>query len=359
MAIHAIRLVNIFKGQGCELHFYAWDEDPVSGPLLHKKLKRTLKLPPLRNTTIHFPKTARDPTELAKLIAEIQPDIVHSMPIQGASYHVHLTKKIMGEKFPPWFVSCWGQDMHLFGRLNDHRQHIRDVMSSCDYFISESAEDIELAKKFGFKGRDSFIMTTSPGFDVRKIAALRNPRAPSKRKWIVLKGYQHFYGRALTALKALELCASDVANYKIGIYAASPSVEIAAQLLSIRTGLSIQILPVVSHQQQLRRVGKARVTISNNLSDGVPNTMLEAMLLGAFPIQSDTARTATWLVDGVSGLNVCHDDPHAIAAALRMALLDDRLVDHAAEINFKLAEKELNAEIVRQRFLDAYKSALA
>ena len=78
------------------------------------------------------------------------------------------------------------------------------------------------------------------------------------------------------------------------------------------------------------------------MSDGISTSFLEAMVMGSFPVQSWTSCAGEWIVDGKSGILVPPDDPAPVAAALRRALTDDRLVDAAAERNRAEAGRRLD-----------------
>jgi len=113
--------------------------------------------------------------------------------------------------------------------------------------------------------------------------------------------------------------------------------------------------PRGSHEQILDLMGQARIGIGISSSDGTPNAMLEAMVLGAFPIQSDTISTAEWIEDGVNGLLVPPDDPNSIAIALRRALTNDELIDEAADFNSKVVDERLDLNKVRPQVVELYK----
>ena len=83
--------------------------------------------------------------------------------------------------------------------------------------------------------------------------------------------------------------------------------------------------------------------------------MLEAMIMGAFPIQSDTVSTAEWIRDGENGLLVPPEQPEVIAQAIQRALTDHKLVERAAEINADIAARQLNQEMIRPRVIEIYK----
>ena len=98
-------------------------------------------------------------------------------------------------------------------------------------------------------------------------------------------------------------------------------------------------------------MGKSLIYIGNSNSDGMPNTMLEAIFMGAFPIQSNPGgATAELIQNGVNGLLIedCED-------------MEDikRLILKALQIDFfKLQNADLIAsldfEFVRKKVLETY-----
>ena len=84
--------------------------------------------------------------------------------------------------------------------------------------------------------------------------------------------------------------------------------------------------------------------------------MVEAMSVGAFPIQSNTACADEWVIDGETALLVPPEDPQVIAAAIRRALTDDNLVDQASELNAKTCAERLDATKIRQQVINMYQS---
>jgi glycosyltransferase involved in cell wall biosynthesis len=179
---------------------------------------------------------------------------------------------------------------------------------------------------------------------------------PADRRLIMVKGYQGWAGRAHNALEALASCSEKLRGYEIVVYAASPVIIPRIRELQAAGGLQVRILPRSPHGEVLRLFGNARIAIGVNATDGVPNAMLEAMTLGAFPIQSDTQSTSEWITDGANGLLVHPGDPTHIAGAILRALSDDALVERAAELNSHLIFERLDVSIVRPRVVQMYES---
>jgi glycosyltransferase involved in cell wall biosynthesis len=91
-----------------------------------------------------------------------------------------------------------------------------------------------------------------------------------------------------------------------------------------------------------------------SISDAISTSLLEAMVMGSFPIQSWTACADEWIEDGRTGLLVPPDDPEAVEAAIRNALSNDGLIDRAAEENLRTATLRLDQERIRPMAVGIY-----
>lgn len=297
--------------------------------------------------------------QLARLIDRIRPDIVHSLEIQHAGYLTHEAKRLCRKPFPSWIVTNWGSDIYLFGRLDAHEPLIRGVLSECGYYSCECRRDVCLAKAFGFRGTVLPVFPNGGGFDLDLAARLRQPGPVSARRLVVVKGYQHWAGRALVAVRALERCADLLkgAGYAAAFYSATPDVAVAAELFSKATGVPVRIVPKESsHEEILALHGSARVSLGVSISDAISTSLLEALVMGSFPVQSSTACADEWIEEGVTGLLVPPDDPDVIEAALRRALTDDALVDGAAAKNGQVAAERLDRRLLKPMAVGFYRT---
>lgn len=300
-----------------------------------------------------FPERAA--SRLARLIQRLKPDIIHSLEFQHSAYLTLETKKLFRGTFPPWIVTNWGSDIFLFGRLPEHEGKIRDVLTNADYYSCECRRDVCLAEAYGFKGQTLPVFPNTGGFDLLDAGSLRTPGPISSRRTIMLKGYQHWAGRALVGLRALERCADLLAGYTVAIYSASPDVEIAARLFQQSTGVPITLVPrSTSHREILALHGTARISVGLSISDGLSTSFLEALVMGSFPIQSWTACADEWIEDGRTGLLVPPEDPDAVEQAIRFALTDDEMVDRAATENWRTAQERLDHNFLKQQALRLY-----
>jgi glycosyltransferase involved in cell wall biosynthesis len=378
-SIHAARWIKHLEDQGWDIHVFPHSAYDGIHPELQNLTFHTLVHRPgvntVRQTGLTWPlsrgrrKTTaalqrleyfKQPARLARVIRKLQPDLVHSLEMQRCSYLTLASRKqLNGDRLPPWIYSSWGSDIFFFGRRPDHEPKIREVLAACDYFIADCERDVHLAKDFGLRGEVFGVFPATGGFDLKRMRKLGFGVPVSSRKVIALKGYQdeEWGGRALNALEALRLNATRLRGFEVVIFSATSEVKSAAERLAKQTGIRISILPPSPSDEIAKLMGRARIAIGIGLTDGSPISLLEAMIMGAFPIQADTVSTAEWIRDGENGLLVPPEQPQTIAAAIQRALTDDQLVERAAELNSAIADQRLDQEKLRPRIIDMYRKA--
>lgn len=390
-SIHTARWIGQVKDQGWDIHLFPVGAEPlhpdlealtvhdvvgVRSPELKESARLVddhfpvLNLPLPWPDMIHrarylarrisqrsFPGRADAARRLARVIRKLKPDVIHSLSITPAGDLVLQAKNYLSGELPPWMVTNWGSEIYLWGRLPDHAKKIRAIMDACDYYGCECRRDQGLARAFGFKGQYLPVLPGGGAFDVQELAKHRESGATSARRVIALKGYQGLAGRGFVGLRAIELSADLLRDYRVCVYATTLEVRIVSELLAQSTGLAIETIPDCPHLDILRLHGRARVSIGLSISDGISTSMLEALVMGSFPIQSDTSCANEWVEDGTTGILVHPDDPEMVAAALRRALTDDALVDGAVRANAKVASERLERSVIQPQVVDMYEKA--
>lgn len=382
-SVHTARWISQLDGEGWDVHLF-----PVSHRPLHSDLRRVTVHPPVRRPRPDLDRSVRQrgirwplprgsvrlewtlermsrtnrAARLARLISRLRPDVVHSLEMQHAAYLTLESRRLLGgTEFPPWIYSCWGSDLYYFGRKPEHAERVEAVLSACDYLITDCERDRDLAAEHGFRGTFLGVFPGPGGFDIERMRQTRGRAPASSRRVIALKGYHDdlWVGRALVGLEAIHRLSASLTEYEVVIYSAEDNVRHAAGYISRTTGLRLTVLPESPPDEIVALMGRARIAIGVNISDGVPNTMLEAMIMGALPIQSDTISTREWISDGENGLLVAPEDVADVERALRRALADDALVDRAARLNGDLTDQRVARAVVAPRVLDAYRRVLA
>jgi glycosyltransferase involved in cell wall biosynthesis len=100
--------------------------------------------------------------------------------------------------------------------------------------------------------------------------------------------------------------------------------------------------------------GRARIYIGLSISEAISTSLLEAIALGAFPIQSNTSCADEWIIDGRSGFIVPPEDPETVAYAIRKAINNNELVDNATLINEEIARKFLDYWVIKDKVIKFY-----
>jgi hypothetical protein len=300
----------------------------------------------------------RSHIRLARVIARLKPDVVHSIEMQRSGYLTLAARRLTAAAFPPWIYTCWGSDLYHFHSDPRHGPRIREVLASCTHLMTDCDRDTAMARDLGFTGDVLGVFPGGGGYPVECMAAFRAVGPARNRRMLIVKGYQNvnYGGRALIALQAVHLCADVLRDCPVLIYHASDSVRVVAEHIRRVSGLDITVAPELPHRELLASMGKARVHLAVSTTDGTPNAMLEAMVLGALPVQSDTVSTGEWIQHGVNGLLTPPEDADAIAGQLRRALTDDGLVDRADAHNAQMARQRLDRVTISRAVRAAYES---
>lgn len=298
------------------------------------------------------------PEVLGALIRQLKPDLIHSMEFQHSAYLVLAARDLMTRRFPRWLATNWGSDIFYFGNFPDHAKQIRRVCGTIDLYSCECHRDLALGRKFGYRGPDMPVLPNSGGMDIKHILSLRDPAPPSKRKVIMVKGYDHFAGRAMVSLAVLEHFADQLKDYTVVLFSVGARPRVRALELAAAGTLNIEVIDLASHDDILRHFGKARIYLGISISDAISTSVLEAMAMGAFPIQTNTSCCEEWFEHGKTGFAIPPDDFEEICERFATALKDDRLVDSAAIENFKIIESRLSLDVLRPKVADFYRRAL-
>lgn len=364
-SIHVIRWIENLKGTQHQLYwfdvinrgeidtiksvqqFVGWKKRKV--PYVKGEYFLSKKAPVIYN----FLKSFLEVTEneaLEVLIKEIKPDIVHSFEMQSCSYPILKTMR----KFPniKWIYSCWGSDLFYYQNFESHNSKIKRVLQRIDYLHTDCQRDFDLASQLGFSGTYLGVIPGGTGFKLEELKKYKQPL--DDRKIILIKGYQHSFGRALNTIKAIESIKESLSEYEIVIFGAHEEVQEYCVKNSL--GFKVYGRHDLSRQQLLELFGRSLIYIGNNISDGMPNTLLEAIVMGAFPIQSNPGGvTAELISHGENGLLIQEpNDSKEIANLILRAITNNELLLKGSIINEKLAIEKLDYSLNQIKVVAIY-----
>ncbi len=302
------------------------------------------------------------PEAVAGLIEALQPDLVDSMEIQHGAY-VMLEARQYLDRTPPWIVHNWGSDIFYFGRNPRYVARLKAVMTACDYYGAECHRDIGLARAFGFDGRLLPVLPNAGGFELDRLTPLRESGPTSARKTISLKATESFVYRPHAALEALERCGELLRGHTFALYTATNGAIERARAIGERFGADVEVVSTaaepVGHDEIMAMHGRSRISISLSQSDAICTAFLEAMVMGSFPIQSNSGCANAWAEGGRDAEFVPPEGVDEVEAALRRALADDALVDAAALTNAETARARLDREVVLKQAMEGYERVAA
>jgi glycosyltransferase involved in cell wall biosynthesis len=288
-------------------------------------------------------------------IKRINPDFIHALELQHAGYVT--SKALKDKKIQTTFIATnYGSDIYWFQQFPLHLVKIKEILNRADRYSAECNRDIELAKKYGFSGKVMPVFPNAGGFTDEQLK--KTLVHPSQRQVIAIKGYEGWVGRASVAVEALYSLTQELASFKIIFYSCNIRTIKLLQKAKKATGLNIHWHKKgkLSHQQVLDLFASARIYLGLSLSDGISTSLLEAMAMGAFPVQTTTACVDEWITPGETGIAVSSlssaDVIYAIKSAVAVSsagsdfqrINRDRIRDYSGNLirtNFK---KEIYAE---------------
>ena len=368
-SIHAVRWIENLKGTSFELYWFDvlgrgnietintlhqftnWEQRKF--PYIKGEYFLSKKCPSFYEQVEPFLKVTAN-EQLKKIINEIQPDIIHSFEMQGCSYPIIKTMA----QYPniKWVYSCWGNDLYYYQQFPSHLQSIKKVLSRIDFLHADCERDYKLASELGFKGKWLGVIPTGAGYTIDNLIKYRSPI--DERKIIMVKGYQNIFGRGLNILKALKELQIETKDFNIIIFGAHN--EIIEYVNENRLPFQVYHRHELTHNGLLELMGKAFIYIGNNISDGMPNTLLEAIIMGAFPIQSNPGgATGEIIVHGKNGLLIGNpENVNEIKDLIIQAISNQIMIKKAFEINIDLAKKRLGYEANKMKVIGIYENII-
>lgn len=290
------------------------------------------------------------------VLEKVNPDVIHCFEMKLSG--LPILKTLLLKNTMPVIYSSWGSDLYYFKELGTPEKEVKSFLKRINYLITDCKRDIEIAKKNGFNQTVLGVFPGNGGLEIDKLSKL-----PIKeRSQIIFKGYQFDVGEAVQILKAIELLPAPIQKtYRFVVYSADKEVEDYISSSLILKTLDFLVLKrqiKIPNDRLIALMGESCLHIGNNLSDGMPNSMLEAMMQGCFPIQSNPGNASAELIThGCNGFLIENPfDYKKIAQLIEQALLDDTLRLNAASYNFELINKKYNRNVLKTEIVNLYQS---
>jgi glycosyltransferase involved in cell wall biosynthesis len=298
-----------------------------------------------------FPQAAGS---LREVIERIQPDLVHAMRIPYEGMIASLAMKLIDNgkavaKKPPLLISVWGNDFTLHGKSTPTMErYTRQALIAADGLHCDCRRDQRLAIELGFDATKPGVLVPCAGgvrmdlFHPADTATSDETLASDKNSPVTIINPRGFraYVRNDTFFHALPRVVEQYPQAHFicpGMRGESQAEKWIAEL-GLRD--EVELLPNQTRHQMAELFRKSAITLSITTHDGTPNTLVEAMACGCFPIAGDIESLREWISPGENGLLVNPGDPKALAEALVKAI---------AQPEMREAAREKNLQVVRER----------
>ena len=289
--------------------------------------------------------------QVKQVIDQLNPDLVHAMriPFEGmiASQAISMAAQISDTKNVPMLVSVWGNDFTLHANSTPSmRQYTNKTLAAASALHTDCQRDIRLAVEWGFNPQKRHIVLPgSGGVQLDIFHPAPGPRSQHSHvdsdeiRIINPRGFRA-YVQNEAFFQAIPAVLEDYPT----VHFVCPNMvnEIQAQRWIEQLGIqaNVDLLPKVPRETMADLFRSAQIAVSPTTHDGTPNTLLEAMACGCFPIAGDIESVREWIHSGDNGLLVDATNPAMIAEAIINVLQNDGLRDTARGKNYNLvAEK--------------------
>ena len=285
---------------------------------------------------------------LESIYEEIQPDLVHALRIPYESMLAAQANPIA-----PLIVSVWGNDFTLHaGSTPLMRRHTKKTVRRVDALIADCQRDVRLAKEWGFpETRPTIVL---PGAGGLQLDQFYPPRSPGSAPVVINPRGVRTYVRNDTFFKAVPLVLAQRSETRFLCPAmqGKPQPEKWVDSLGIRK--FVELLPNQNRSEMADLFRQALVVVSPSEHDGSPNSLLEAMACGCFPVAGDIESIREWITNNENGLLIDPADPKALAQAILTALDDADLRSQAQHHNIQLIKERAEYGAVMQKAEEFY-----
>jgi glycosyltransferase involved in cell wall biosynthesis len=300
--------------------------------------------------------THKTTTVFNNLVTTLQPDVIHCFEMNLSG--IPIVSVLEQHASIPLIYSSWGSDLYDFKSFGLTEYNVKRFLERVTYLITDCKRDYQLALSYGFTNTFLGVFPGNGGIAFHPAFIL-----PTEERTIILvKGYEDGVGKALHVLEAIqELGLFILQNYKIVVYSADQKVvDFIATSRFYESAEMFERNQYIPNEAILEFMGKSVIHIGNSVSDGMPNSLLEAMGMGAFPIQTNPGGATEEVIEhGVNGYLIAFPERKTeIAHLIKSALINLELRKKAQEYNVSLMNEHYNRAILQPKIVALYQNLL-
>jgi glycosyltransferase involved in cell wall biosynthesis len=287
-----------------------------------------------------------------RLVDEIKPDLVHALriPFEG----------MLASQAPdsiPLAVTIWGNDLTYHSQGSPcMKAYTLRTLRRADGLLADARRDIRLGQLWGFlPERPSLVVPGGAGIDLVEMHRLRAKFAESFADLLPAgvpmvvnpRGFRPGSVRNDVFFQAIPLVLERKPKAFFVCTGMAGQPEALRWVQQLKLDGHIRLLPYLPQPQLWDLFVRANIFVSVSAHDGTPNSFLEGIACGCFPIVGDIESLREWVTPGINGFLVEPDKPQALADALVVALDKPDLLASASEKNLQLIRQRAEAGLVR------------
>lgn len=311
------------------------------------RLLRTIAPPALRTrlrqwfTPLGLPRAAQ---QLRALTEVIQPDVIHAMriPYEGMLAAQAAVPDV------PLLVSIWGNDFTLHASSSRWMARLtRQTLARAAALHSDCRRDVRLAREWGFApDKPSVVLPGGGGIDTSVFYPA--PHMPSQPVVVNPRGLRA-YVRNETFFAAIPLVLRQIpqARFVCPAMYGQPQAEAWVRKFGIQS--AVDLLPNLTRLQMAEVFRAAQVVVSLTTHDGTPNSLLEALACGCYPVAGDLESIREWITPGINGELAAPANIPEVAEKITSALKNSEARAAARGIHQKMIAERAEQGAVRQQ----------
>jgi glycosyltransferase involved in cell wall biosynthesis len=292
----------------------------------------------------------RSAKKLRSVIERVKPDLIHAMriPYEGM---------LAADAYTgiPLLVSVWGNDFTLHApstRLMGH--YTRWTMQVADALHADCQRDIRLAQEWGFAAKRPTLVIPGNG-GVRTDIFFPPKKLVEASVVINPRGFRA-YVRNDVFFKSIPLVLKEIPGARFICTSMAGESQALQWIKELGIGQAVELLAPRPHAQMADVYRRAAVLVSPSVHDGTPNSLLEGMACGCFPVAGDLESIREWITDGENGLLTDATDPRRMAESVVMALKSKNLRGQATGLNAERIEEGAEYQTCMKKVDNFYKN---
>jgi len=289
---------------------------------------------------------------LRSVIQEIQPDLLHAMRIPYEGMLAAISQPQV-----PFLVSVWGNDFTLHAPASPWMRSLtRRTLQRADALHTDCRRDVRMAKEWGFDPNKPY--TVLPGAGGVQMDVFyppgESPGEAEREKTVINPRGFRLYVRNDIFFQAIPGVLKEIPEARFLCPNMRGEIQAEKWIQELGIKENVELLPPQTRAQMSEMFRRAAVAVSPSTHDGTPNTLLEAMASGCFPVAGDLESLREWITPGENGLLVDPNDPQALSQAILKALKQPALRQAAQAENLRLVVERAEYSTVMRQAEDFY-----